>query len=259
MVPSAAGGRAPGGPLAAGAASGYNWCCTRRRRSMKLLVTLERDETGMVVAECPAIPGCVSQGKTEDEAIANVREAIAAWVKALRGQRHARHGCHQGSRGARLMARLPVLSGAQVVKAFERAGWRVDRQRGSRRPCEDRTYRESVRASAQGSRTRDALCAHTGIWNERRRIRRSGMMAGWSGRRDSNSGPPEPHSGALARLRYAPTVRHIIPLSAARSKVAPRPAALALAPAGRLGPRRDIRPRPAYNCRVELARGRNKA
>ncbi len=49
---------------------------------MKVLVTLERDETGMVVAECPAIPGCVSQGRTEDEAIANIREAIRACVEA---------------------------------------------------------------------------------------------------------------------------------------------------------------------------------
>jgi predicted RNase H-like HicB family nuclease len=49
---------------------------------MKLLVTLGRDETGMVVAECPAIPGCVSQGKTEDEAMANIREAIVACVEA---------------------------------------------------------------------------------------------------------------------------------------------------------------------------------
>ena len=43
---------------------------------MKLLVTLNRDETGVVVAECPAIPGCVSQGATEAEALANIREAI---------------------------------------------------------------------------------------------------------------------------------------------------------------------------------------
>jgi len=49
---------------------------------MRLVVTLERDETGMIVAECPAIPGCVSQGKTEDEAIANIREAIQACVEA---------------------------------------------------------------------------------------------------------------------------------------------------------------------------------
>ncbi len=43
---------------------------------MKLSVTLERDETGMLVAECPAIPGCISQGRTETEALANIREAI---------------------------------------------------------------------------------------------------------------------------------------------------------------------------------------
>lgn len=39
-------------------------------------MTLERDETGMVVVDCPAIPGCLSQGRTEDEALANIREAI---------------------------------------------------------------------------------------------------------------------------------------------------------------------------------------
>jgi predicted RNase H-like HicB family nuclease len=49
---------------------------------MKLIVTLERDETGMIVAECPAIPGCVSQGKTDDEAVANVCEAIQACLEA---------------------------------------------------------------------------------------------------------------------------------------------------------------------------------
>ena len=49
---------------------------------MRLIITLERDETGMVVAECPSIPGCVSQGKTEDDAVANVREAIQACIEA---------------------------------------------------------------------------------------------------------------------------------------------------------------------------------
>jgi len=36
-----------------------------RRCGMKFIVTLERGEDGWIVAECPAIPGCVSQGKTE--------------------------------------------------------------------------------------------------------------------------------------------------------------------------------------------------
>jgi len=48
---------------------------------VKLTVTLERDETGAIVAECPAIPGCVSQGRTDDEAVANIREAIIACLE----------------------------------------------------------------------------------------------------------------------------------------------------------------------------------
>ena len=49
---------------------------------MKFIVNLDRDETGMIVAECPAIPGCVSQGKTEPEALASIREAIEACLEA---------------------------------------------------------------------------------------------------------------------------------------------------------------------------------
>jgi predicted RNase H-like HicB family nuclease len=49
---------------------------------MKFIINLDRDETGMIVAECPAIPGCISQGQTEAEALANIREAIAACLEA---------------------------------------------------------------------------------------------------------------------------------------------------------------------------------
>ena len=49
---------------------------------MKFIVSLERDETGMVVAQCPSIPGCVSQGRTEDEAMTNIREAITGCLEA---------------------------------------------------------------------------------------------------------------------------------------------------------------------------------
>ena len=44
---------------------------------MKFNVTIDRDEDGVWVVECPAIPGCVSQGETKEEALANVQEAIA--------------------------------------------------------------------------------------------------------------------------------------------------------------------------------------
>jgi len=49
---------------------------------MKFIITLERDETGMLIAECPAIPGCVSQGSTEAEALENIREAIAGCLES---------------------------------------------------------------------------------------------------------------------------------------------------------------------------------
>ena len=54
---------------------------------MKFNITLDRDEDGAWVAECPSIPGCVSQGTTRDEALANVREAISLCleVRAERG------------------------------------------------------------------------------------------------------------------------------------------------------------------------------
>jgi predicted RNase H-like HicB family nuclease len=48
---------------------------------MKLPVTLERDENGMIVAECPAIPGCVSQGRTEEEALSNIKDAIVGCLE----------------------------------------------------------------------------------------------------------------------------------------------------------------------------------
>ena len=54
---------------------------------MKFTATLERDEDGVWIAECPSIPGCVSQGQTRDEALANVKEAIALCLEV-----RAEHG-----------------------------------------------------------------------------------------------------------------------------------------------------------------------
>ena len=43
---------------------------------MKFFITIFQDEDGVFIAECPSIPGCISQGKTEQEAETNIREAI---------------------------------------------------------------------------------------------------------------------------------------------------------------------------------------
>lgn len=42
---------------------------------MKFLITMTQDEDGVFIAECPSIPGCVSQGRTEEEAVKNLQEA----------------------------------------------------------------------------------------------------------------------------------------------------------------------------------------
>lgn len=52
---------------------------------MKFVVTLETGEDGWIVAESPSIPGCLSQGKTKDEALANIKEAISLCME-VRGE-----------------------------------------------------------------------------------------------------------------------------------------------------------------------------
>lgn len=43
---------------------------------MNFTVTIDRDEDGVWITECPSIPGCISQGATKDEALSNIKEAI---------------------------------------------------------------------------------------------------------------------------------------------------------------------------------------
>jgi predicted RNase H-like HicB family nuclease len=50
---------------------------------MKYRVLLEQDEDGIYVAEVPALPGCLSQGDTREEALNNIKEAIAAYLESL--------------------------------------------------------------------------------------------------------------------------------------------------------------------------------
>ena len=54
---------------------------------MKFQVTIDRDEDGIWIVECPSIPGCVSQGETKEAALENVKEAIGLCleVRAERG------------------------------------------------------------------------------------------------------------------------------------------------------------------------------
>ena len=50
---------------------------------MKYRVIIEPDESGWFVAECPSLPGCISQGKSRAEALANIEDAIKGYLDSL--------------------------------------------------------------------------------------------------------------------------------------------------------------------------------
>jgi len=53
---------------------------------MRVQVLLEQDEAGFRVAEVPAMPGCLSQGKTPEEVLGNIREAIEGWLEVMQSK-----------------------------------------------------------------------------------------------------------------------------------------------------------------------------
>lgn len=54
---------------------------------MKYRIIIEQDEDGVFVAECPSLPGCISQGYTRDEALLNIKDAMEGYLASL-----AKHG-----------------------------------------------------------------------------------------------------------------------------------------------------------------------
>ena len=51
---------------------------------MKFRVIIEKDEDGVFIAECPTLPGCMSQGKTRIEAIKNIKDAAKGYLESLK-------------------------------------------------------------------------------------------------------------------------------------------------------------------------------
>ena len=51
---------------------------------MKYRITVEQDEDGVFVTECPTLPGCISQGKTRTEAIKNIKDAMKGYLDSLK-------------------------------------------------------------------------------------------------------------------------------------------------------------------------------
>lgn len=51
---------------------------------MKYRIIIEQDEDGVFAAECPSLPGCVSQGSSREEAIKNIKDAIQGYLQSFR-------------------------------------------------------------------------------------------------------------------------------------------------------------------------------
>ena len=74
-------------------------------------VTMQHAEDGWIVVECPALPGCVSQGRDEKEALENVKEAINAWLWAEDQKAVSKL---KGDRDALSIRKLGILSNSQM-------------------------------------------------------------------------------------------------------------------------------------------------
>jgi predicted RNase H-like HicB family nuclease len=96
---------------------------------MKLQIVLEPSEEGGYTAIVPALPGCLSEGESREEALANVQEAIALYLEPIEDDRG--FGPNAESPGSRRLSKVPSLNYEQVINALRRDGWLVVRQRGS--------------------------------------------------------------------------------------------------------------------------------
>ncbi len=56
---------------------------------MRFRVIIEQDGDGLYIAQCPTLPGCVSQGKNRDEAVENIRDAIQGYLASLKKHNEA--------------------------------------------------------------------------------------------------------------------------------------------------------------------------
>lgn len=88
-----------------------------------------RGEDSYWIAGCPNLPGCVSRGRTKEEAISNIREAIEGYVAALEKD-HLPIPPEKVRCPDRGMSTLPRISGRECIKTFSKIGFMLRRQHG---------------------------------------------------------------------------------------------------------------------------------
>lgn len=95
---------------------------------MDFKVLIKKDEDGYYVATVPSLPGCISQGKTEKQALKNIKEAIALHRNTLAENGIPLKGKKPGKKnyiGIIVSKKLPVVSGADLVEIFKKIGYYV--------------------------------------------------------------------------------------------------------------------------------------
>jgi antitoxin HicB len=51
---------------------------------MKYRIIIQQDEDGIFIAKCPSLPGCISQGKTREEVLINIKDAMSGYLQSLK-------------------------------------------------------------------------------------------------------------------------------------------------------------------------------
>ena len=84
---------------------------------MKFNVTMDRDEDGVWIIECPSIPGCISQGATKEEALENIQDAISeAYTEAVdRASSEVEEGRYEPHELAKLVNRQEICDRAMIL------------------------------------------------------------------------------------------------------------------------------------------------
>jgi len=84
---------------------------------MKFKVTIEQDEDGKFVAQCPSLPGCISEGTNREEVLANIKDAIEGYLASLNKHNEPIP---------------PSIEEETVEVSAQAAGWELDHQTGTR-------------------------------------------------------------------------------------------------------------------------------
>lgn len=96
-------------------------------------VIVSSGEDGYWIAECPSLQGCISQGKTKDEAISNIKQAIHRYISVLAddGLYVPEDRCDVFVIDTEGMDNLPLLSGQECAKLLTDGGFYVVERPGS--------------------------------------------------------------------------------------------------------------------------------